>query len=226
MATFHEKLAELQAAIVQQGERVYRLTERAVECYFDLDTVKAGTIAQLDDEVDRVDVEIERASIPLLAMGPTDPYDIRSVLTIVKVNNELERVADCAVAIAEVVQRDGRPFERIPDTFRVMANSVLGMLRDSTRSLASGNASLAQQVLLFDDTVADFKTKILLDSQERVAAGKVSAVFAFRLLAVVKSLERIADHCTNICEQVIYLESGRIVRHRPEGWSEPISPDA
>ena len=70
MATFHEKLAELQAAIVQKGECFYRLTERAVECYFDLDTVKAGTIAQLDDEVDRVDVEIERApSFPVSAAG-------------------------------------------------------------------------------------------------------------------------------------------------------------
>lgn len=225
-ATFRDKLAELRADLVEQGERVYRLTERAVESYFDLDAAKAETIAQLDDDIDRVDVEIERASIPLLAMGPTDPYDIRSVLTIVKVNNELERVADCAVAIAEVVLRDGRPTEPIPQTFRVMANSVLGMLRDATRALVNNNASLAQQVLLFDDTVAGFKMKIVLDAQERVASGKISAVFAFRLLAVVKSLERIADHCTNTSEQIIYLETGRIVRHRPEGWSEPISPDA
>ncbi len=226
LSTFHEKLASLRADIVRQGERVYDLTQRAVESYFDLDCAKAATIATLDDEIDRVDVEIERASIPLLALGPTDPYDIRSVLTIVKVNNELERVADCAVAIAEVVLREGKPTERVPETFRVMANSVLGMLRDSNRALAKNNASTAQQVLLFDDTIADFKEKISLDAQERVARGAISATFAFRLLAVTKSLERIADHCTNMCEQIIYLESGRIVRHRPEGWSEPISPDA
>ncbi|MBL9119485.1 MAG: phosphate signaling complex protein PhoU [Phycisphaerae bacterium] len=226
MSTFHEKLALLRADIVRQGDRVYDLTQKAIESYFDLDVAKAGTIAHLDDEVDRVDVEIERASIPLLALGPTDPYDIRSVLTIVKVNNELERIADCAVSIAETVLREGRSTERIPDTFRVMANSVLGMLRDSNRSLAKNNASTAQQVLLFDDTIAGFKEKIVLDAQEKVAKGTISASFAFRLLAVTKSLERIADHCTNTCEQVIYLESGRIVRHRPEGWSEPISPDS
>ncbi|MFO0827226.1 MAG: phosphate signaling complex protein PhoU [Phycisphaerales bacterium] len=226
MATFHDKLAELRNDIVAQGERVLELTLRAVESYFDLDSAKASTIAKLDDEIDRVDVEIERASIPLLAMGETDPYDIRSVLTIVKVNNELERVADCAVSIADVVLREGKPTERVPATFRVMANSVIGMLRDSNRSLATNNPSLAQQVLLFDDTVADFKEKILLDAQEKITKGVFSIAFAFRLLAVTKSLERIADHCTNICEQVIYLESGRIVRHRPEGWSAPISPDA
>jgi phosphate transport system protein len=225
VSTFHEKLTELRADIVAQGDRVYALTLAAVESYFDLDLPKASTIATLDDEIDRVDVEIERASIPLLALGPKDPYDIRSVLTIVKVNNELERIADCAVSIAEVVLREGRPTEAIPKTFRVMANSVLGMLRDSVRALAKNNASTAQQVLLFDDTVADFKEKILLDAQAKIASGAFTTNFAFRLLAVTKSLERIADHCTNICEQIIYLESGRIVRHRPEGWSEPISPD-
>ena len=221
-----DKLGELRNAIVGQGDRVLDLTLKAVESYFDLDGAKAATIAKLDDDVDRVDVEIERASIPLLAMGPTDPYDIRSVLTIVKVNNELERVADCAVNIAEVVLREGKTKERIPDTFRVMANSVIGMLRDAIRALATNNASLAQQVLLFDDTVSGFKEKILLDAQEKVARGAFDVTFAFRLLAVTKALERIADHCTNISEQVIYLESGRIVRHRPEGWTAPISPDA
>src|SRR5262249_17465757 len=153
---------------------------------------------------------------PLLAMGPKEEYDIRSVLTIVKVNNELERVADCAVNIAEVVLNEERLTERIPDTFHVMANSVIGMLRDANRSMAKSNPSLAQQVLLFDDTVAGFKEKILLDAQEKVEKGQFSVKFAFRLLAVTKAFERIADHCTNISEQVIYLESGRIVRHKPE----------
>jgi phosphate transport system protein len=166
-------------------------------------------IAKLDDEIDRVDVEIERASIPLLAMGPKEEYDIRSVLTIVKVNNELERVADCAVNIAEVVLHQEKSNERIPDTFHVMANSVIGMLRDANRSLAKSNPTLAQQVLLFDDTVAGFKEKILLDAQEKVAKGQFTVKFAFRLLAVTKAFERIADHCTNISEQ------GHLSRERP-----------
>jgi phosphate transport system protein len=226
VSDFHAKLASLRADLVAQGDRVYGLTLKAVESYFDSDVPKARSVAALDDEIDRIDVEIERASIPLLAMGQSDPYDIRSVLTIVKVNNELERVADCGVSIAEVVLREGRLSERIPDTFRVMANSVLGMLRDSNRALEARNPSLAQQVLLFDDTVANFKAAILLDAQDKVAQQRISATFAFRMLAVTKLLEQIADHCTNMCEQVIYVESGRIVRHRPEGWSEPITPDA
>jgi phosphate transport system protein len=112
----------------------------------------------------------------------------------------------------------------MPPTFRVMANSVLGMLRDSHRSLVDNDPALAQQVLLFDDTVDRFKNELLLQAQEQVALGSVSVHFAFRITTTARNLERIADHCTNICEQLIYLRTGKIVRHRPEGWTDPIMP--
>jgi phosphate transport system protein len=211
---FNERLADLRNDIVAQGDRVLDITLKAVESYFDGDCAKARAVVAADEAVDQADVDIERASIPLLGMGMTDEKSIRSVLTIVKVNNELERVADCAVDIAEAVLSDVALPARIPDVFRVMANSVIGMLRDSNRALAAGNVNLAQQVLLFDDTVA----------QEQVATGALPVDYAFRLLTITKSIERIADHCTNICEQVIYLHSGLIVRHRPEGWSKPLPP--
>lgn len=223
---FDAKLAQLEREIAAQGDRVLDLCTRAVESYFDLDLGKAQAVVRDDDEIDRIDVEIERRSVPLLGLGVTDEHKIREVLTIVKVNNELERIADAAVVIAEHVIEQGSHPQRIPPTFRVMANSVLGVLRDSVRSMARRDAALARQVLLFDDTIERFKREILLHAQEQVALGTFSVHFAFRLMAVVKALERIADHCTNICEQVIYLRSGLIVRHRPDGWSEPEKPDA
>ena len=222
--TFNDQLAILRNDIVAQGDRVLDITLKAVESYFDSDRAKAQAVIAADEEIDRVDVEIERASIPLLAMGVTDEKSIRSVLTIVKVNNELERVADCAVDIAEAVMSDVPLPARIPDVFRVMANSVIGMLRDSNRALADGNTNLAQQVLLFDDTVAMLKKQLVMSAQEQVAAGTLPVEYAFRLLSITKSIERIADHCTNVCEQVIYLHAGLIVRHRPEGWSKPLRP--
>ena len=115
--------------------------------------------------------------------------------------------------------------ERVPATFRVMANSVIGMLRDANKALAELDTDLAREVLGFDDTVDRFKREIVLNAEEKVASGSFSAAFAFRLHSVTKALERIADHCTNICEQVIYLETGQTVRHRPEGWTAPTLPD-
>jgi phosphate transport system protein len=226
MSDFDKKLNQLRDDLVTQGKRVYELALRAVECYFDRDVDKAGEVIAGDAVIDRVDVDIERASIQLLTMGETDEHKIRFVLTIVKINNELERVADCAVNVAEVVRQYADEMaEAVPPRFRVMANSVLGMVRDANRSVAELNVELAQQVLGFDDTVDQFKTQIGLDAEERVAAGDYTVSFAFRLRTVTAQVERMADHCTNICEQVIYLESGKVVRHLPEGWSAPELPN-
>ena len=222
--TFVAKLADLRNALVAQGARVAEVALRAVESYFERDLNKARTVVAGDELIDRVDVEIERASIPLLSMGETDEHAIRSVLTFVKVNNELERIADLAVNIAEVTLDSGQTTEMVPATFRVMANSVIGMLRDANKALAVADVMLAERVLGFDDTVDRFKNEISLDAQQKVATGEFGVKFAFRLMTVVKSLERIADHCTNVCEQVIYLESGQIVRHLPEGWTKPAKP--
>ena len=226
MTAFQKKLAQLKSDLVTQGDRVNEMTLKSVDSFFDHDEAKATEVVEHDTVIDKVDVEIERASILLLTMGQTDEHAIRSVLTIVKINNELERIADCAVNIAETVQEYGEMKEAIPATFRVMANSVVGMLRDANRALAQADTNLAEQVLAFDDTVDQFKREIILSAQEKVASGESSAQFAFKLLAVTKAMERIADHCTNICEQVIYLESGLIVRHVPEGWTKPAPPEA
>lgn len=224
MPTFSANLHELQSQLNAQGERVLEMLTLAVEAYFDHDEAKAKRVIEMDDAIDAVDVAIERASIPLLAMGQTDESEIRRVLTIVKVNNELERIADCGVNIAEQVKGHQRLSEPTPPTFRVMANSVLGMLRDSIRALAGSNADLARQVLLFDDTVDRFRNELIMQAQEQVALGAISVRFAFRLTGATRNMERVADHSTNICEQTIYLLSGKIVRHRPEGWSDPAPP--
>lgn len=222
---FDQKLAQLKHDLVTQGERVVDVTLRAVESYFEHDEAKARQAIADDADIDRVDVEIERACIPILALGVLDEHRIRSVLTFAKINNELERAADCAINIAEVVLLDSTGEEEIPKTFRVMANSVIGMARDANRSLADMDRELAERVLGYDDAVDRFKYEIGMDAQAKVANGAFSVEFAFRLHRVVSNLERIADHCTNICEQVIYLKTGLVVRHLPEGWSKPAPPD-
>lgn len=226
MSSFMQKLAQLKSDLSTQGDRVLSNALEAVEAYFDSDRAKADAVIERELVIDRVDVEIERASVPLLSMGETDPHNIRSVLTVVKVNNELERIADCAVDIAEVVRMPGGSSQSVPNTFRVMANSVVGMVRDMNKSLAETEIELAERVLSFDDTVSQFKNEIMLDAQQKVASREFDVEFAFRLLTVTKALERIADHCTNVCEQIIYLGTGKIVRHLPQGWSKPAPPEA
>mgnify|MGYP006419564367 CR=1 FL=1 len=224
MSEFEKKLAQLSADLNTQGARISDQLLRAVESSFDGDADAARTVVKSDEVIDRVDVEIERACIDLLRLGATDEHSIRSVLTIVKVNNELERIADCAVIVAESAINHKDLISAAPPTFRVMANSVVGMARDTNSALEGTNTEMAIRVLSFDDTVDRFRKEIVLDVQHRTSKGELKPLVAFELLAVTRAMERIADHCTNICEQVIYLETGKIVRHLPEGWTTPEKP--
>lgn len=224
MSEFEKKLSQLKADLNTQGARVSDQLLQAVESSFGGDSSTAKKVIDGDEYIDRVDVEIERACIELLRLGVNNEHSIRSVLTIVKVNNELERIADCAVIVAESAMKSDKLISLAPPTFRVMANSVVGMTRDTTMSLSEADTELAVRVLSFDDTVSRFRKEIVLDVQHRTSNGELNPLVAFELLAVTRSLERIADHCTNICEQVIYLETGKIVRHLPEGWTSPETP--
>lgn len=227
MSEFERKLSQLQADLNTQGARVSDQLLQAVDSSFGGDSSVAQKVVESDEIIDKADVEIERACIELLRLGANDEHGIRSVLTIVKVNNELERIADCAVNVAQSAIKKFQCLKLVslaPPTFRVMANSVVGMARDTNQALAEADTEMAVRVLSFDDTVSRFRKEIVLDVQHRTSNGDLDPLLAFELLAVTRSLERIADHCTNICEQVIYLETGKIVRHLPEGWSSPETP--
>ena len=225
MSEFDKKLAQLQADLNTQGDRVVEQLFNAAEACFGCNEEVAQSVLDGESTIDRVDVEIERACTGLLRLGSSDETGIRSVLTIVKVNNELERIADCAASVAEVTLNHGNLISQAPPTFRVMANSVIGMARDTNKALRDTDTEFAVRVLSFDDTVNRFRKEIVLDVQHRTSDGSLEPVVAFELLSVTRSLERIADHCTNICEQVIYLGTGKIVRHLPEGWTTPETPE-
>jgi phosphate transport system protein len=139
------------------------------------------------------------------------------VLTIVKINNEMERIADAAVAIAERAGTLRAMPGRIPETFRVMANSVVGILRDVNLAYDRSDAALAKVVLQSEDAVEAFKVAILRDAEQQIAAGAMPVDLAF-------SLHEIAHECCRIAEQVIYSVTGAIVRHMDGRWVEVPQP--
>ena len=222
---FDRRLAELKTELVAQGARVQRLLETAFEAAFRRDTALASRVALLDDQIDRIDVELEQSSVELLqdATGETvrlTSPQLRGVLTIVKINNELERVADCGVSIAEQVQSLARIPGDIPQQFEVMANSVVGIVRDTVRAFERSDPALAKVVLQSEDTVEAFKIAILQEAERKIAAGALTADFAFALHEIASECQQMADHCTNIAEQIIYSSTGAIVRHMQGKWIE------
>lgn len=227
---FSRRHDRLRADLGEQGRRVRTLVEDVFEALFEVDVDRARRAVSFDDAIDRVDVEIERAAVDLLtdvAESPCalSPNQIRSMLVVVKANNELERIADAGVDIAERIAA-GRLDEELPATLQVMANSIIGVVRDAVRCLDAADADLARVVLASEDTIEQFRQGILRDAEEQLASGSVSVDFAFALHSVVNRCLVMADHATNIAEQVIYASTGAIVRHTDKGWVDvPLAAD-
>lgn len=220
-----QRLSALLTDLVAQGRRVEDLIEQSLDAVFQRDAELATRVVDLDDTVDRVDVEIERSAVAILFDATRENVHLdqtqgRRLLNGVKINNELERIADIGVAMAERVKRLETPDQPIPPTLRVMANSVVGILRDAIGALERGDATLAKLVLRGEAAIETFKTEIMRDAERQVLGGQMSIAFAFFLNGIAAQLVMMADHCSNVAEQVIYAETGAIVRHGETGWVE------
>jgi len=222
---FMERIEGLRSALVEQGRRVQAQCELAFGAVFGCDRDKAKEACTRDDEIDRVDVELEKSAVALLTDATNEgahlePGQLRWLLTIVKINNELERIADAAVDVAEMVEPLRAISPAFPPTFRVMANSVVGILRDVNNAIGRADPVLSKVVLQSQHAVTEFKGAILRDAENKIAQGSMSVELAFRLHEIASQCELMADHCTNIAEQIIYVTTGAIVRHTEARWIE------
>lgn len=223
--TFASRAARMKADLAEQSRRVQGLLETAFDAAFGGDVSAAKRAIAMDEVIDRVDVDLEKAAVQLLTEATREgaqlaPEQLRLVLTIVKVNNELERIADAGVAVAESVPSLVAQKTMLPDTLRVITNSVVGILRDASSSLERNDPNLAKIVLASEDAVEEFKKAILRDLTSQVASRTMTVELAFRLQELTGRCEAMAAHCTNIAEQALYLSTGKIVRHMGGHWEE------
>lgn len=223
---FDQRLHALMARLVEQGRSVRQTIELAVDAAFDKDEQKARRTREADQAIDRVDIEIEREAVALLADATQqgvrmDASDVRLILTIVKVNNEFERIADSAVIIAEKVPSFQKASGPLPPRFRVMANSVIGIMQTTITALGQMDRIAAELVLASDDATEAFKQAMLRETLEQLSRGEHAIDHALSLQIVAANLGRMADHCTNVAEQVIYVVTGKVVRHEGDRWTKP-----
>lgn len=227
---FSDRLNHIRARLVDQGKLVVEMSEEVFNTIYERDAQAAAKLMERDDEVDQADIEIERDAVDLLTLAvrdscPIDPCQIRSLLTAVKVNNELERIADAATEVAQLVISLGDRTSPFPKTIRVMTNSVVGILRDTVKAFAKTNSDKAMMVLACEGNTLAFHNLITRDAECRVADGRMGVDTAFELHAIIGQAVLMGDHCTNIAEQVIYEATGTIVRHTSAGWVEQRLPN-
>lgn len=222
---FDRQLASIRERITDQGQLVTEICEQSFQSIYDMASDEALALIGRDDEVDRNDIDIERDTVELLFRATHDGESIgeaqvRSVLTCVKANNELERIADAAVSIATRVVTLGDRASNFPRTTEVMTNSVVGILRDTVRCFGDTDAGRAKLVLSAEGAVLEFYDLVVRKTEERIADGRMAVDHAFELHSIIHQAVLMADHCTNIAEQVIYEATGTIVRHTDAGWVE------
>jgi len=172
-----------------------------------------------DDEIDFWDVRIEEECLKILALHQPVAQDLRRVAAVLKISWELERVADLGVNIAErAAGLAGSPEIAIPEKLSHMANVALDMLRLSIDAFVALDSRLARKVCEQDDMVDTLNREIIDDLLETMHDNPGLIEPAMQLFSASRHVERIADHATNISEDVVYLVEGEIVRHGAEFW--------
>jgi len=162
---------------------------------------------------------VEEECLKLLALYQPVATDLRYIIAILKINNDLERVGDEAVNIAErVVFLAHQERFDIPFDFQLMSDKTQAMLRNSLDALVNSHAGLAHQVGLADDEVDDLNRQMYVWVQRAIREHPERVEPLIHLLSISRHLERIADYATNIAEDVIYLIDGEIVRHKVEAF--------
>jgi phosphate transport system protein len=168
-----------------------------------------------DDEVDRREVELEEECLKVLALHQPVATDLRFLTACLKINNDLERVGDLAVNIAErAVQLSTQASIPVPARFRLMMETTASMLRDAIDAFVRGDAERARQICALDDDVDRANREIIGHLLDTMHTHPEFIDQALHFVSVSKNLERIADHATNIAEDVVYLVEGDIIRHR------------
>jgi phosphate transport system protein len=210
-------LESLERRLLFLAGEVEEAVRRSVRALLDRRTELAERVIDGDDEIDRREVELEEECLKILALHHPVASDLRFIVACLKIENDLERIADLAANIAErSVSFASSSGLAVPERIREMVDTCAGMLHDAIEAFVRGDAQAARRILARDDRVDRANRQIIQDLLETMHRDPACIDRAVELISVSKNLERIGDHATNIAEDVVYLVEGDIIRHRPK----------
>ena len=211
---FFRELENLKKRILSLGAMVEERVHMAIKAIDTRDGNLAAKIIAADREIDETEVEVEEECLKILALYQPVAGDLRLITAVIKITNDLERIGDEAVNIAERVSNIAR---RVPVTvsfdYVLMAEKAEFMLKSSLDALVKLDADLAYKVCLLDDEVDVMNRAVYDKVKDAIPDQPEGAGYLINFLLVARHLERIADHATNIAEEVIYMIKGVISRH-------------
>lgn len=217
MRHLEEELEKLKAKLLEMSALVESAVYRSIAAVVQKDEALAQDVLQNESRVNEIEIEIDDMAVSLLALQQPMAADLRLIVASLKINNDLERMGDLAVHIAEralslIEEPVVRPMIDIPH----IAGIVQSMVRKSLDSFLQRDVDLARSVLASDDAVDDLRTACFHELVSFMEQDKANIRYALSLITVVRNLERIADHATNVAEDVLFLIKGVDVRHHAE----------
>lgn len=211
---FQSDLSALHKDLLSMSASVEEMIHRAVAQLSKPSIEDARSLMEQDTEIDRWDVVIEENCLKMLALHQPVAIDLRRITTMLKLVAELERVADLAVNIAErACGLLDAPEVAVPDELKEMAQRAVNMLHRAIDAYVALDSQMARDVCREDDDIDDANELLInrLIEQMHSQPDRVDALL--HLFSAVRQVERVADHATNIAEDVVYLVEGRIIRH-------------
>jgi phosphate transport system protein len=214
---FEQELEKLKAKLLEMGALVENAVYRSVQGVVEKDEELAQQVLKNEVRVNELEIEIDDLAISLIALQQPVAADLRLITAAIKINNDLERMGDLAVNIAQralALLRDPivQPMIDIPH----IAGLVQSMVRKSLDAFVNRDSELARSVLASDDGVDNLRTASYHELVSYMEKDPSNIPQAMSLWSVVRNLERIADHSTNIAEDVLFLVKGIDVRHSQE----------
>ncbi|MDQ7798296.1 MAG: phosphate signaling complex protein PhoU [Candidatus Edwardsbacteria bacterium] len=211
------ELEQIKEKLLLMASKAEQIISQAVESLLHRDLAKAEQIMALDREIDRLEIEIENDAISLIARHQPAAKDLRLLIGIIKINNDIERIGDHGVNIAQCTLKLGQepPLKPLVDIPR-MAHLVASMLRDSLDSFVHEDVEKARQVCATDSQVDQLKDQTLRELMTYMFEKPKAISRALGLILISRNLERIADLSTNISEEVIYICQAKVIKHHQE----------
>jgi len=220
---FLKEVEKVKKQILQIGARVEESLRLAVRSVESIDGNLARQVIDSDEEIDQMEVELEEEVLKVLALHQPVAVDLRFLIAVLKMNNDLERIGDLAVNIAQWTTFNGsQPSSIVPTEISKMAEVVQRMLKSCLDCLVQMNAERALEVCRTDDEVDDLHRQMYVRIQDAISKSPDNVDPLIHLLGVSRNLERIGDLTTNIAEDVIYTIKGEIIRH---GLGEQLQDD-
>ncbi len=215
-----KELERLKKRILSLGAMVEERVRMAAKALEQRDSVIAEQIIATDYEIDELEVEVEEECLKILALHQPVAVDLRFLTAVVKINKDLERIGDEAVNIADCVAviSSKIPLD-VALGFGPMAEKAQAMFKKSLDALVNLDLDEAFLVLTLDDEVDQIYRSISLQVKDLIRQTPDRVEYLINLLLISRYLERIADHATNIAEEVVYMIEGEIVRHGK--WDQP-----